>query len=746
MRYTAPITVASSTTIRAKAYATGMTPSNTNSATYTIIGTVAMPTFNPVGGNYTATQTVTISCATAGASIFYTTDSTEPSESSTRYTIPISVSSTMTIKAKAYSTGMTPSSVASVTYNIILTVATPIISPSTGNYSTPQIVSITCATSAAVIYYTVDNSEPTEGSTRYTSPFTIYSTTTITAKAFSAGMTASATASVILTIATDGDREYPKINVIPSSETPANMETAISAEITDDKGINQAFLFYRRGGLSSYSSIAMNRGTGNLYSGKIPAVDVAENGLEYYILATDQSGKSTKSPDPASADTLHILQVRVSSLQKADPTPAKSYRMISVPLQLSDYSVESVLVDDLGSYDKTKWRIFRVINGVNVEYGELGFPSMNPGYGFWLITKEAKNLDVGSGLSISTAQAYSVSLSPGWNQLGNPFAFAVSWGDIEKNAGIENQLLIYSGSGYQQVSYLSPWQGALVKNNASTNVVIKIKPKAAVVGMAKENVDGTDLLHFGEGEWALQIIAECGEYNDQINYIGCVRTGSLDWDSNDLSEPPVFFDFVSLYFSHETWAQQSGRYTADFHPLEERAQSWNFDVATNISAPVSLSLGQKYNVPADWLVRLIDHWTGAAVDFSERSPYAFNAGTPRSNPRFSIFVSREPVVKDLKNSQAMPFGFQLEQNFPNPFNPGTEICYQLTDEGMTRLEIYDLQGRLVRALVHATQAPGRHHVYWDGTIMNGDRACSGVYLMRLQWRDQFTWRKITVMK
>jgi hypothetical protein len=79
----------------------------------------AMPTFSPVAGTYTSSQTVTISSTTSGVSIRYTIDGSTPSETAgTLYSGPITVSSTTTLNAIAYESGMTDSTVASATYVI----------------------------------------------------------------------------------------------------------------------------------------------------------------------------------------------------------------------------------------------------------------------------------------------------------------------------------------------------------------------------------------------------------------------------------------------------------------------------------------------------------------------------------------------------------------------------------------------------------------------------------------------------
>ena len=70
-------------------------------------GTVATPTFSPGAGTYTSAQTVTISDATSGATIHYTTDGSTPTASSTTYTAPITVSTSETVKAIGVETGWT---------------------------------------------------------------------------------------------------------------------------------------------------------------------------------------------------------------------------------------------------------------------------------------------------------------------------------------------------------------------------------------------------------------------------------------------------------------------------------------------------------------------------------------------------------------------------------------------------------------------------------------------------------------
>ncbi|HQB41190.1 MAG: SUMF1/EgtB/PvdO family nonheme iron enzyme [Candidatus Cloacimonadales bacterium] len=165
---------------------------------------IAKPTFTPNGGTFSSAQTVTIQCETEGVIIRYTINGEDPTEQSTIYTSPISIAQTTTIKAKAFKEGLESSPVATATFTINITITdtveTPGFTPAEGNYSVPQNISLTCATYGAAVYYTTDNSEPTQSSTQYARPILVSTTTTIKAKAFKEGWNPSSTASATYVI------------------------------------------------------------------------------------------------------------------------------------------------------------------------------------------------------------------------------------------------------------------------------------------------------------------------------------------------------------------------------------------------------------------------------------------------------------------------------------------------------------------------------------------------------------------
>ena len=191
--YTTPISVGVSETITAIATATGYNASTASSAAYVInLPAAPAPTFVPGAGTYTSVQSVTISDSVSGASIYYTTDGTTPTTSSTLYTGPVSVGVSETLTAVAIATGYNLSPSASAVYVINLPAPTPTFAPGAGTYTSIQSVTISDSATSPTIYYTTDGSTPTTSSTVYTGAITVAASETIKAVAIASGKSVSA--------------------------------------------------------------------------------------------------------------------------------------------------------------------------------------------------------------------------------------------------------------------------------------------------------------------------------------------------------------------------------------------------------------------------------------------------------------------------------------------------------------------------------------------------------------------------
>ena len=143
--------------------------------------------------------TVQILCSTSGASIYYTTDGTEPTSASMAYSAPFEITKNTTIKAIAVKEGLLDSDVATVTISIAL--PTPVLEKQTGTAIDNCKIAITnvadyASYSGYKLVYTTDESEPLETGTTTTGEIAITANGTIKVKAFCTGYDASATASI----------------------------------------------------------------------------------------------------------------------------------------------------------------------------------------------------------------------------------------------------------------------------------------------------------------------------------------------------------------------------------------------------------------------------------------------------------------------------------------------------------------------------------------------------------------------
>lgn len=150
--------------------------------------TAATPAFDPGPRSFSGSLTVSITDSSPGVSIYYTTDGTVPTQNSSLYSAPVSITSTTTFSAFATSPGYLPSPVASAVFRHASQTPAPVFSATGGVYSSPQQIALTDGAAEATIYYTLDGSVPDRNSAIYRDPILISSNTTISALAIAPGL------------------------------------------------------------------------------------------------------------------------------------------------------------------------------------------------------------------------------------------------------------------------------------------------------------------------------------------------------------------------------------------------------------------------------------------------------------------------------------------------------------------------------------------------------------------------------
>jgi hypothetical protein len=109
--------------------------------------------------------------------------------------------------------------------------------------------------------------------------------------------------------------------------------------------------------------------------------------------------------------------------------------------------------------------------------------------------------------------------------------------------------------------------------------------------------------------------------------------------------------------------------------------------------------------------------------------------------------SSDPAIPSGSAINAgQPLKFELAQNAPNPFNPNTSIRLSLPNAGETRLDIYSVNGQLVKSLVNGFMPAGIHNVEWNGTDATGHSVASGTYIYRLVNGDDVQVRRMVLVR
>jgi hypothetical protein len=105
-----------------------------------------------------------------------------------------------------------------------------------------------------------------------------------------------------------------------------------------------------------------------------------------------------------------------------------------------------------------------------------------------------------------------------------------------------------------------------------------------------------------------------------------------------------------------------------------------------------------------------------------------------------------PLTSVETNGTSVPAAFHLYDNYPNPFNPETNIAFDIQQSGNVRLEVFNALGQRIATLVDGELSAGMHIVRWSGMRDDGSRVSSGVYICRLASQGMVEVRKMALVK
>ena len=204
------------------------------------------------------------------------------------------------------------------------------------------------------------------------------------------------------------------------------------------------------------------------------------------------------------------------------------------------------------------------------------------------------------------------------------------------------------------------------------------------------------------------------------------------WLKDSFENFGIFFDNLNdLFVAMEPYQTDFNMNAEDLQFTSAMSADMAWSLYKDFAFPDSTMLidGERVNVsawfdnpPASFLVMMKNFFMGTDSTLSGMFP-----------DRYKVGISQE--------TQIIPTEFKLFPVYPNPFNPTTNIVFDLPQESVVKLSIVDLQGRTVEQLVNNRLTAGRITYTW-----NAARYPSGIYFANLEINGRQTIRKMTLLK
>lgn len=270
---------------------------------------------------------------------------------------------------------------------------------------------------------------------------------------------------------------------------------------------------------------------------------------------------------------------------------------------------------------------------------------------------------------------------------------------------------------------------------------------------------GFNGLKLGEAKYALisnNIFKDCG-------FLGAVGTATTivsisNYPDNTVTQEEIiknnnFFLDPSIFTVYPTLNSVIAPST--FDSLSNAFVTKGGYSSTNISEQINFT--KEPALPIQTLKTYWNNPSGTQVEMDTVNQANFNFSYSNSYQSYSASTDGLPLgavswfgmnVTGVKSNytENIPLQYNLQQNFPNPFNPSTTIQYNLAKEEPVKLRVYNIFGQLVKTLVDNSQSAGLHSVIWDGSNNAGQKVSSGIYFYQLTAGNFVSVKKMIMLK
>jgi len=516
------------------------------------------------------------------------------------------------------------------------------------------------------------------------------------------------------------DLTFPIITFNPNDyiSLPKGFGTGnkIVALASDNKSVTSFSMYYRKVTATQYNQVFGSFTSGSSYEYPLLESFFDDMGMEFYFEAKDAAGNTTRSPATGNYRIILEFDDTNTTLSIASGAGANNYQIRSVPFENLPSNEISVLFDELGQPDGTKYRILRYKNNPEswLEYPN-GFNSVARGEGYFMLVREGANIKFGSASAPTNSQGnlFTINLVAGWNLIGNPYTVTASWNESIAGLTGVGGLKAYQNGAYVDGNDMPIFSGGFVFADVAQPVSVKLK--TSLTGGRSKSEFTSEL---NQQKWIVPIKLEQAGSEFLLGGIGMHPMSKVTYDDFDDLTPPAINGRLELAFKHPEHFMKV--FSKDVVPTADNGE-WTFSIISDKEGLATLSWDpMKFGDNSKELM-LFDLAIQKVVDMRQSNAYVFD---PKASTEFKLYFG-----EDLQ-SKILPNGVGLAYPVPNPARETSTISFTLSEQSSTYqvgLEVYDMMGRFVKRLEKNTLGPGFYTYRWD---LDKDVA-NGLYTYRL---------------
>ncbi|MFZ4620757.1 MAG: choice-of-anchor V domain-containing protein [Bacteroidota bacterium] len=169
-----------------------------------------------------------------------------------------------------------------------------------------------------------------------------------------------------------------------------------------------------------------------------------------------------------------------------------------------------------------------------------------------------------------------------------------------------------------------------------------------------------------------------------------------------------------------------------------------FTAGTNSAVYTVTGYESGVRASANNVTSSVFQWTAPAKGTGSVTFYLAGLQGSKSGASTKLTVTSSELATGVQENIAAPSVFQLEQNFPNPFNPSTLIRYSIPVSGNVELKVTDIIGNEIAVLVNEYQEQGTHTAVMD--LSTTRSLSSGIYFYSLRMNDRVQTKRMVILK